>query len=243
MEDYALIGDRRSAALVARDGAIDWLCWPHFDSDACFSALLGDERHGCWKIAPRGKPHRIGRRYLDDTLILETRYETESGVVCVTDLMPIGTEHRAVIRKVTGEAGEIEMVLDLALRFDYGSIPPWLRAKPRVVHGVVGPDLVVFRSPIDITCVGERIVSEFTVAAGGSVTFTLQYGLSHELEPSAIDPRGRHRIDPEILDTMGGTVLHADRLARCGQALPDHAAGADGLRDWRYYCGGDDVIA
>jgi GH15 family glucan-1,4-alpha-glucosidase len=139
MEDYALIGDRRSAALVARDGAIDWLCWPHFDSDACFSALLGDERHGCWKIAPRGKPHRIGRRYLDDTLILETRYETESGVVCVTDLMPIGTEHRAVIRKVTAEAGEIEMVLDLALRFDYGSIPPWLRAKPRVVHGVVGP--------------------------------------------------------------------------------------------------------
>jgi hypothetical protein len=136
------------------------------------------------RLRPRGKPHRIGRRYLDDTLILETRYETESAVVCVTDLMPIGTEHRAVIRKVTAEAGEIEMVLDLALRFDYGSIPPWLR----VVHGVVGPDLVVFRSPIGITCVGERIVSEFTVAAGGRVTFTLQYGLSHELEPSAIDP-------------------------------------------------------
>ncbi len=188
IEDYALIGDRCSAALVARDGAIDWLCWPHFDSDACFAALLGDERHGSWKIAPRHEPHRSSRRYLGHTLILETRHETESGVVRVTDLMPIGTKHRAVIRKVTGEAGEIEMALDLALRFDYGSIPPWLRAEPRVVRGVVGPDLVVFRSPIDVSCVGERIVAGFTIAAGESVTFTLQYGLSHEPEPSVIEP-------------------------------------------------------
>ncbi len=187
IEDYALIGDRRSAALVARDGAIDWLCWPHFDSDAWFAALLGDERHGRWKIAPRHEPHRNFRRYLGDTLILETRYETESGVVCITDLMPIGTKHRAVIRKVTGEAGEIEMVLDLALRFDYGNIPPWLRVEPRVARGVVGPDLVVFRSPIDIACIAERIVAEFTITAGESVTFTLQYGLSHEPEPSGID--------------------------------------------------------
>jgi GH15 family glucan-1,4-alpha-glucosidase len=187
IEDYALIGDRRSAALVARDGAIDWLCWPHFDSDVCFAALLGDERHGRWQIAPRDTPHRTFRRYRGDTLILETRHETESGVVCVTDLMPIGTKHRAVIRKVTGEAGEIEMALDLALRFDYGSIPPWLRAEPRVVRGVVGPDLVVFRSPIDVSCAAERIVAEFTIAANESITFTLQYGLSHEPEPSAIE--------------------------------------------------------
>jgi GH15 family glucan-1,4-alpha-glucosidase len=190
IEDYGLIGDRRSAALVARDGAIDWLCWPHFDSDACFAALLGDESHGCWKIAPRDKPHRIWRRYLGDTLILETRHETATGIVRVTDLMPIGTKHRAVIRQVTGEAGEIEMVLDLAFRFDYGSIPPWLRVERRTVRGIIGPDLVVLRSPIEITRVAERIVAEFTIAAGNCVTFTLQYGLSHEPEPPAIDVAG-----------------------------------------------------
>ena len=172
IEDYALIGDRRSAALVARDGAIDWLCWPHFDSDACFAALLGRERHGSWRIAPRDKPRRTWRRYRGDTLILETRHETVNGVVCVSDLMPVGGTHRAVIRQVTGEGGEIRMALDLALRFDYGSIPPWLRAEPRVVHGVVGPDLVVFRSPIDVVRQNERIVCEFTIGAGESITFT-----------------------------------------------------------------------
>ena len=187
IEDYALIGDRRSAALVARDGAIDWLCWPHFDSDACFAALLGDERHGRWQIAPRDTPNRTFRRYLGDTLILETRHETATGTVCITDLMPIGTTHRAVIRKVVGEAGAIEMTFDLALRFDYGSIPPWLRVEPRTVRGIIGPDLVVLRSPIDITRAAERIVAGFTIGAGDSITFTLQYGLSHEPEPPAFD--------------------------------------------------------
>jgi hypothetical protein len=187
IEDYALIGDRRSAALVARDGAIDWLCWPNFDSDACFAALLGDERHGRWQIAPRDTPHRTFRRYLGDTLILETRHETATGTVCITDLMPIGTKHRAVIRKVVGEAGAMEMTFDLALRFDYGSIPPWLRVEPRTVCGIIGPDLVVLRSPIDITRAVERVVAEFTIGAGNSLTFTLQYGRSHEPEPPTFD--------------------------------------------------------
>jgi GH15 family glucan-1,4-alpha-glucosidase len=187
IEEYALIGDRRSAALVACDGAIDWLCWPHFDSDACFAALLGDERHGSWRIAPRNEPRRTWRRYLGDTLVLETRHETAAGIVCVTDLMPIGTGHRAIIRRVTGEAGEVRMALDLALRFDYGSVPPWLRAEPRAVRAVVGPDLVVFRSPIDVDCENEHIVCEFTIGAGESITFTLQYGRSYESEPPAID--------------------------------------------------------
>ncbi|MFL5267837.1 MAG: glycoside hydrolase family 15 protein [Stellaceae bacterium] len=188
IEDYALIGDRRSAALVARDGAIDWLCWPHFDSDACFAALLGDERHGRWKIAPRETPRHTCRRYCGDTLILETRHETAAGIVRVTDLMPITTAHRAVIREITGEGGEVEMVLDLALCFDYGSISPWLRFEPRVVRAVVGPDLVVFRSPIDICRTGQRIVAEFIIGAGECATFTLQYGLSQDPEPLAIEP-------------------------------------------------------
>jgi GH15 family glucan-1,4-alpha-glucosidase len=187
IEDYALIGDRRSAALVARDGAIDWLCWPHFDSDACFAALVGDERHGSWRIAPRDEPQRTWRRYRGDTLILETRYETATGAGCVVDLMPIGTAHRTIVRQVTGEAGEVAMALGLALRFDYGSIPPRLLAERRAVRGVVGPDLVVFRSPIDLVCENDCIVCEFTIGAGESITFTLQYGLSYAPEPRPID--------------------------------------------------------
>ena len=187
IEDYALIGDRRSAALVARNGAINWLCWPRFDSDACFAALLGDERHGSWRIAPRDKPSRTRRRYRGDTLILETHHETGTGVVCITDLMPIVTAHRAIIRQITAEAGQVGMALDLALRFDYGSIPPRLRAEPRVVRGVVGPDLAVFRSPVDVVCENDSIVCEFTIGAGESLTFILQYGLSYEPEPPPID--------------------------------------------------------
>lgn len=187
IEDYALIGDRRSAALVARDGAIDWLCWPHFDSDACFAALLGDARHGSWMIAPRDQTDRIWRRYRDDTLILETRHETADGIVCVTDLMPIGATHRAIIRQVTGEAGKVRIALTLSLRFDYGTIPPRLRVEPRSVRGIVGPDLVVFRSPIDVVCDHDDLLCEFTIDVGVSIAFTLQYGRSYEPEPPPID--------------------------------------------------------
>ena len=187
IEDYALIGDRRSAALVARDGSIDWLCWPHFDSDACFAALLGDESHGCWRLAPRDMSQRTTRRYRGDTLILETTHETAAGRVCITDLMPIGTKHRAVIRLATGESGKVAMTLDLALRFDYGSIPPWLRAEERVVRGVVGPDLVVLRAPVAVACEDDHIVAEFTVEAGQTLIFTLQYGVAHRPEPEPLD--------------------------------------------------------
>ena len=187
IEDYALIGDRRSAALVARGGAIDWLCWPHFDSDACFAALLGDARHGCWRLAPATKERTTTRSYRGETLILETRHEAAAGIVRVTDLMPIGTRHRAVIRQVTGEAGEVAMAFDLALRFDYGSIPPWLRAEKRVVRGVVGPDLVVLRSPIDLECGDAHSRAEFVVRPGETLNFALQYGIAHKPEPEPID--------------------------------------------------------
>jgi GH15 family glucan-1,4-alpha-glucosidase len=187
IEDYALIGDRRSAALVARDGAIDWLCWPHFDSDACFAALLGDERHGTWRITPRDQPYRTWRRYRGETLLLETHHENAAGVVCITDLMPIGTGHSAIIRQVTGEAGKVPLAFNLALHFDYGSIPPRLWAEPRSVRGVVGPDLVVFRSPIDVVCKDDDLLCEFTIGVGESITFTLQYGRSYERDPPPID--------------------------------------------------------
>ncbi len=193
IEDYALIGDRRSAALVARDGSIDWLCWPHFDSDACFAALLGDARNGCWRLAPvegvpGEMPQHTTRRYRDNTLILETTHVTRSGSVRVTDLMPVGTKHRAVIRQVIGESGRVAMTLDLALRFDYGSIPPWLRAERRVVRGVVGPDLVVLCSPVDLASDRDRITADFTVEPGQTLAFTLQYGIAHKPEPEPLDP-------------------------------------------------------
>jgi GH15 family glucan-1,4-alpha-glucosidase len=187
IEDYAVIGDRRSAALVARDGSIDWLCWPHFDSDACFAAVLGDDRHGCWRLSPSKTPRKSVRRYRGDTLMLETLHETASGRVRVTDLMPIDAEHRAIIRQVTGESGHVTISSDLALRFDYGSIPPWLRAEKRVVCGIVGPDLIVLRAPVDVECKDDRIVAEFTVEAGRTLIFTLQYGVSHQPEPKPID--------------------------------------------------------
>jgi len=109
LEDYALIGDRHCAALVSRGGSIDWLCWPRFDSDACFAPLLGDERHGFWRLAPAKADGRACRRYRGDTMILETRHTTADGVVCVSDLMPIDTRHRTVVRQVTGEAGSVAL--------------------------------------------------------------------------------------------------------------------------------------
>ncbi|HEV2100962.1 MAG TPA: glycoside hydrolase family 15 protein [Stellaceae bacterium] len=133
-------------------------------------------------------PQQTTRRYRGDTLILETQHRTSSGIVRVTDLMPIGTEPSAVIRQVTGESGRVEMAFDLALRFDYGSIPPWLRAEPRIVRGVVGPDLVVLRSTVDVTCRDDRIVTEFVVEAGHCVNFVLQYGVAHQPEPEPLDP-------------------------------------------------------
>jgi GH15 family glucan-1,4-alpha-glucosidase len=187
IEDYALIGDRRSAALVARDGSIDWLCWPHFDSDACFAAMLGDDRNGRWRIAPVETPQRTTRRYRGDTLILETWLETAEGTVRVTDLMPIGTEHQAIIRQVVGETGRVAMIFDLGLRFDYGSVPPWQYSEPRQVRAVVGPDLVMLHAPLDLTCEHERTRASFTIEPGQRLMFTLQYGAAHRPEPKPFD--------------------------------------------------------
>src|SRR5712675_671557 len=120
IEDYALIGDCKAAALVARDGSIDWLCWPRFDSDACFAALLGTEEHGRWLIAPRDHEARISRRYRRSTLIVETRFECDEGAATLIDLMPVGASHSSVIRLVVGERGRVTMCTELVIRFGYG---------------------------------------------------------------------------------------------------------------------------
>ncbi len=189
IEDYALIGDRRSAALVARDGSIDWLCWPRFDSDACFAALLGDERHGYWRLAPRGAVLRSERRYHPDTLILETRHVTPEGVVSVTDLMPVDVAHRTIIRRVAGEAGAVEMELALKPCFDYGRRRPWQFHDGRKANAVVGPDLLTLHADVGLEEENDATIARFRVAAGESVCFALQYSLSPEHEPKPIDTR------------------------------------------------------
>ena len=189
IEDYALIGDRRSAALVSRGGSVDWLCWPRFDSDACFAALLGDERHGCWRISPIEQAASTTRQYRPDTLILETRHATSAGAAQVIDLMPIGGAHSAIIRQVTGESGEVAFAFDLALRFDYGAEVPWVRAAPREVIGIIGPNLVVLRADIDLRFRQGRVAANFSVKPGQTIRFVLQYGRSYASPPAALDPR------------------------------------------------------
>jgi len=190
IEDYALIGDREAAALVGRDGSIDWLCWPRFDSEACFAALLGAKEHGRWKIAPRDETARVTRRYRGKTLILETRFETSDGAATLIDFMPLRARHSSIIRLVLGERGRVEMGTEFILRFGYGAIVPWVtKLEDKTLRAIAGPDMVVLRTPAQL--VGENLttVGEFTVAAGDAVPFVLTYAPSHLLPPEASDPQ------------------------------------------------------
>lgn len=208
IEDYALIGNRRSAALVSRAGSVDWLCWPRFDSDACFAALLGDERHGSWRLAPTDITAATTRRYRPDTLILETTHATSTGAAKVTDLMPIGQHDSAMIREVAGERGQVEFALDLALRFDYGAEAPWLRAAPREVIGVIGPDLVVLRANVDLQLRVGRITAAFSINAGQTASFVLQYGRSYQRRPA---PLGRGAAFSQTEDYWRNWARRFDR--------------------------------
>ena len=148
IEDYALIGDCQTAALVGRDGSIDWLCWPRFDSDACFAALLGTPEHGRWLIVPQAPDVKVTRRYREDTLILETRFETATGSVCVIDFMPPRDHASDLVRIVVGERGEVAMHTELVLRFGYGNSVPWVtHIAEDTWRAIAGPDMVVLRTP------------------------------------------------------------------------------------------------
>src|SRR5438309_1877771 len=159
IEDYALIGDCEAAALVGRNGSIDWLCWPRFDSDACFAALLGTEEHGCWSIAPP-KLARTTRRYRDDTLVLDTTFSTEQGVVRLTDFMPIRGGTPVLVRSLTGISGTVCVRSALNLQFDYGSMPPWITLDGATAVARVGPDLAVLRAPADLHQTDGKLVAE-----------------------------------------------------------------------------------
>ena len=189
IEDYALIGDCETAALVGRDGSVDWLCWPRFDSDACFAALLGAPEHGRWLIAPAGGAAQATRRYRGDTLILETRFETADGAVLVVDFMPLRSQHSNLVRLVIGERGQVPMRTELAVRFGYGAQVPWVhRQEDGTLRAISGPDQTVLRTPAPLRGEGLATVGEFTVAAGERVPFTLTYAPSHLPPPDPVDP-------------------------------------------------------
>jgi len=190
IEDYALIGDCGSAALVGRDGSIDWLCLPRFDSGACFAALLGEPGHGRWLIGPVEPPARVERRYLDGSLILATKFETAEGTVELVDFMRPHRRLPQLVRLVRGLRGRVAMCTELILRFDYGAVVPWVERLPDGggVSAIAGPERVVLRTPAPLRGEDLKTVGEFTVGAGETVPFVLSYGPSHQPLPPAVNP-------------------------------------------------------
>ncbi|AKF51121.1 glycoside hydrolase family 15 protein [Pseudomonas syringae] len=178
IEDYALLGNCETAALVARDGSLDWLCFPRFDSTACFAALLGGDEHGRWKIAPTAEVTAVERRYRDGTLILETVFETRDGRAMLIDFMPMKTSGH-VVRMVVGLSGRVEFAVDLAIRFDYGSSVPWVERKDaHTLTAVAGPEMLVLRSPVALHPQDHHTASLFHVDEGERKVFTLAYQAS-----------------------------------------------------------------
>ena len=189
IEDYGLIGDLQTAALVGRNGSIDWLCFPRFDSGACFAALLGNEENGRWLLAPDCKVERVERRYRDNSLVHELDFHTEDGSVRVIDFMPPRGADPDVVRIVEGLEGTVRMRMQLVIRFDYGSIVPWVRRTPEgSLVAVAGPDAVVLQTPVDMRGENLHTVAEFTVSAGERIPFTLTWFPSHHDAVAPIDP-------------------------------------------------------
>ncbi len=191
IEDYGLIGDFQSAALVGKNGSIDWLCWPRFDLGALFAALLGDEQNGRWRLTAADSHATISRQYRQNTLILETEIATDTGTAAVIDFMPLGAEGKShIVRLVEGRAGKVEMVTELTFRFDYGLIVPWItRLGEGCFKAIAGPDMVILRTPASLQAEGYKHAGAFTVAAGETVPFVLSYGRSYRRIPEPIDPQ------------------------------------------------------
>jgi GH15 family glucan-1,4-alpha-glucosidase len=189
IEDYALLGDCETAALVSRSGSIDWLCWPRFDSGACCAALLGDAENGRWLLAPADEAMTVRRRYRPDTLILETEFITAKGAVTVIDFMPKRDRGSHVVRLVVGQRGHMSMCTELVLRFDYGLLVPWVtRLEDGRRSFVAGPDRVLLSTPVSLQGEGFRTVGEFSVRAGQTVSFVLSYSPSYRPLPATLDP-------------------------------------------------------
>ena len=188
IEDYAFLSDTQTGALVGRDGSVDWLCFPRFDSGACFAALLGDGKNGRWAFTPKEQIAATRRRYTDGTLILETEIETASGAIRLIDFMPPRGENPDIVRIVEGIRGDVQMTMELVIRFDYGRIVPWVRKRDGALEAIAGPDALVLRAPIETHGEDLTTVAEFTVAKGDRIPFVLTWFASHKEQPPAIDP-------------------------------------------------------
>jgi GH15 family glucan-1,4-alpha-glucosidase len=187
IEDYALIGDCKTAALVGRDGSIDWLCWPRFDSPACFAALLGTADHGRWVIEPTWPVLAASRRYRPGTLVLETEFQTKTGSAAIIDFMPSG-DGGHLVRIVTGRSGRVELRTEFVVRFNYGASVPWVsRLEDGTINAIAGPERLVLRTPAELYGEDLKTIGEFTLQAGEAVPFVLSFGSSSQAPPAAID--------------------------------------------------------
>jgi GH15 family glucan-1,4-alpha-glucosidase len=191
IEDYAVIGDLHTAAVVGRDGSIDWLCLPHFDSGSCFARLLGTEDHGFWRIAPAGPEGTVTarrRRYRDGTLVLDTEMDTADGTVRITDCMPIREDHPQVVRLVQGVRGSVPIRAELSIRFDYGEAIPWVTRNDHLLTATAGPNAVALWTRAETHGENLRTVSEVTVQEGQQIPFVLTWYPSHQAPPRPQDP-------------------------------------------------------
>jgi GH15 family glucan-1,4-alpha-glucosidase len=195
LEQYALVGDTETAALVGADGSVDWLCLPRFDSGACFSALLGTPANGHWQIAPVGEVGQVERRYCGTSLVLETDMHTAQGSVRITDCMPPRDDHADVVRLVEGLSGRVDMHTELVIRFDYGWVVPWVRGLDDKLVAIAGPDALSFRTPIELRGENLTTVGDFTIEAGQRVPFVMSWHPSHLPDPGPLD------AEKAVLDT------------------------------------------
>ncbi|GIH70076.1 glycoside hydrolase family 15 protein [Sphaerimonospora thailandensis] len=257
IEDYALIGDMQSAALVGIDGSVDWLCLPRFDSPSCFTRLLGDESNGFWRLAAAGRDRAVRRAYLEDTLILETVWETETGAARVIDFMPPRHANPDMVRIVEGLSGTVDMTTEIRIRFDYGRIVPWVRRIDGHLHAIGGPDSVWIHSPVPLKGGGFRHTAAFTVSAGQRLPFVFTWHPSHQPQPEVIDPieefvetrrlweewvsrcehqgRWREAVVRSLITLKALTYSPTGGIvAAPTTSLPEHLGG---VRNWDYrYC-------
>lgn len=193
IEDYAFLSDTQSGALVSRAGSVDWMCLPRFDSGACFAALLGEKENGCWRFTPKGKIKRCARRYRGDTMILETELTTAEGTVRLIDFMPPRGTNPDIVRIVEGLEGKVHLQMELIIRFDYGSVVPWVRRHHGGLEAIAGPDALILHTPIETHGEDLKTLAEFTVAKGERVPFVLTWYASHEQAPQEVHPENALR--------------------------------------------------
>src|ERR1051325_7818416 len=186
LEDYALVGDCHTAALISKMGSVDWLCFPHFDSPACFAALLGNPEHGRWGISPAIPVKKIQRRYRPESLVLETEFHTAQGTVVLVDCMTPRDDTPNLLRMIVGTSGNVPMKMELIIRFDYGSVVPWVRRTPHGISAIAGPDMLSLRTKALLRGENLTTVSEFTVGRDDRVTFDLTWHPSHLREPKMV---------------------------------------------------------